>query len=863
MLRVSLRSFWEHKRRLVSTIIAIVLGVAFMCGTFVLTDTLDQVFDDLFAEGNENVDAQVQGQVLFTDPFGGGDQRELIDASVLDDVRAVDGVASADPHVITFGFGPNNRVLGKDGDPIGASNGPPTLLESWIPDSQVTPYVVADGRGPEADDEMALNVAAADDAEFAIGDQITIVSQLGRKEYTLVGTVLFGTAKSSAGAVSVQLTLPEVQRIAGTDGRIQTVLAHAEDGISQQTLVDRIEEVTPDDAEVITGEEAAAQISADVQEGFAFFQQALSIFGLIALIVGVFVISNTFSILVAQRTRELALLRAVGAGRPQVLMSVMVEAVLVGLVSAVLGLFAGIGLAKGVTALLEASGADLPTSTIVVRPGTVVLAFAIGLIVTLIASIFPAVRATRVPPLAALREVAIDRSGASRLRLAFGLLALAAGAFALSAAWTQDGDTDSLPTVGLGALMILVGAIAIGPVLAGPTIRALGRPLPRLRGVTGRLAAENAARSPKRTSATASALLIGVALVAFITVFAASATKSVEAEVARGFEGDFIVQPESSGFGPPGGFAASVAESVAQVDGVDEVVPVGFGGAELTYSDRKKTTEFITSIEPDGLSSVMTPRMAEGSSMSDLTDGGILLDVGAVENHGAELGETVTVTAPGGDSVELEVQGFSDDLTLLGPATITRDTYASIVPELLDFQVFGTIDDGADLDTVMRDVDEAVSDTPGLEVLDRDGFIGSIVEQISAFVTVIYALLLLSIVIALIGIANTLSLSIHERTRELGLLRAVGMDRSQLRSAVRWEAVVISVLGALVGIGLGILISWALVTALAGFGLGQFALPVASLVVIVVLAAGIGVLASILPARRAARLAILDAIAQE
>ena len=330
MLRVTLRSFWEHKRRLISTVIAIVLGVAFMAGTFVLTDTLDKVFDDLFAEGNANVDAQVQGEVLFSDPFAGGDQRRLLDADLVDVVAAVDGVAEAEPSVVTLGFGSNNRVLDPDGEPIGSSNGPPTLLESWIPGSNLTAYNVAEGRGPEADDELALNVAAANDAGFEVGDTVTLVTQLGRNDYTLVGTVLFGTAESSAGTVSVELTLAEVQRIAGTDGRIQTVLAGADEGVSQQQLADAIAEVVPPDAEVLTGEEAAAQLSSDVQEGFAFFQQALSIFGGIALLVGVFVISNTFSILIAQRTRELALLRAVGAGRAQVLGSVMLEAVLRG-----------------------------------------------------------------------------------------------------------------------------------------------------------------------------------------------------------------------------------------------------------------------------------------------------------------------------------------------------------------------------------------------------------------------------------------------------------------------------------------------------------------------------------------------------
>lgn len=862
MLRVTLRSFWAHKRRLVSTVIAIVLGVAFMAGTFVLTDTLDQVLDDLFSENAEEVDAQVQGKVIFSDPFGGGDQRELLDASLVETVAAVEGVEEARPFVITFGFGSNNRVLDPDGKPVGASQGPPTLLESWTPGSNLTPYKVADGRGPEADDEIALNVAVADDAGFAVGDTVTLVTQFGRKDYTLVGTVLFGTAESKAGAVSAEFTLAEVQRIAGTDGRIQQVVARAEAGVSQQELTDRIAEVVPEAVEVITGEEAAAQLSSDVQSGFAFFQQALTIFGGIALLVGIFVISNTFSILVAQRTRELALLRAVGAGRLQVLGSVMFEAVVVGLIAAALGMLAGVGLAKAATAALDAAGADLPTSTLVVRPSTIVIALVIGLFVTLIAALIPAVRATRVPPLAALRDVAIDRSGASKARGVLGILVILFGALNLSAAWTRDGDTDAIPTVGLGALLLIVGAIVIGPVLASPSIRAIGAGLPRLKGVTGKLATENAARSPKRTSATASALVIGVALVAFITVFAASATESVSAEVDRGFAADFVVQSEGGGFGPPGGFPASVAEAVQGVEGVDTVVGVGFGSGEFTYPDGETVTQTLTSVEPDGLSEVLEPRMADGS-IADLDDAGIVVDVASAEEHGLTIGDDVVVTVPGGDSVTLEVQALSDDLTLLGVFTITRDTYASVVPELLDIQVFGTLASGADLDTVLPAVEEAIAETPSMKVLDRDGFIGDLSSQITSFVTVIYGLLLLSIVIALIGIANTLSLSINERTRELGLLRAVGMDRRQLRSAIRWEAVLISVLGALVGISLGLLLSWALVTSLAGFGLNSFAVPVTSLVVIVVLAAVLSTLASIRPARRAAKLQILDAIATD
>ena len=441
MRKLTLRSLWDHKRRLVLTLVSIVLGVSFMSGTFVLSDTLDRLFDDLFAEGNENVDVQVQGELLFADPFGGGDQRELLAPEVVEQVAQVDGVRVAEPRVLAFGSGSSNRVLGADGDAIGASQGPPTLIESWIDGSELTPYVIAEGRGPAADDELALNVAAADDGDVTVGDKVTIVTQFGPKEYTLVGTVLFGSAESSAGAVSAEVTLAEAQRLAGTDGKVQQVLAAAEDGVSQEELATAVQSALGEGPEVLTGVEAAAELSSDVQSGFSFFTIALQIFGAIALLVGAFVISNTFSIIVQQRTRELALLRAVGASRRQVLTSVVLEAIVVGLVGAAVGLGFGVLLAKGVTAVLDAVGADLPTNNLVLTPQTIVSALIIGLVVTLMAALTPAIRATRVPPLAALRDVAIDRSGASRIRIGLGILIAAFAALNLSAAWIGDGSS--------------------------------------------------------------------------------------------------------------------------------------------------------------------------------------------------------------------------------------------------------------------------------------------------------------------------------------------------------------------------------------------------------------------------------------
>ena len=860
MLRVTLRSFWEHKRRLISTIVAIVLGVAFMAGTFVLSDTLARVFDDLFAQAGAKIDAQVQGTVLFSDQFN-GDQRALLDPGLVDKVRAVDGVAAVTPSVSTLGFGSINRVLDAAGKPVGSSNGPPTLIESWVDDPSLTPYVLTTGRGPRANDEIALNQAAVEDGKFKVGQEVTVVGQFGHQPYRLVGEFTFGTAKSSAGAVSADFTLAEAQRLAGTGTRIQMVLARAQPGISQQQLVDRIRPVLPAKAEVLTGTDAAAQLSTSVQSGFAFFRQILTVFAAIALLVGVFVISNTFAILVAQRTRQLALLRAIGASRGQVLGSVMLEAVLVGVVAALLGLVAGVLLARGVIAILAAVGADLPTTTLIVRPVTVVAALVVGIFVTVIAAMIPAIRATRVLPLAALRDVAVDRAGSSRTRSVAGVVVLVLGSFLLSAAWRSGGATSSLRSVGLGATLILIGSIVIGPVLTAPTLRILGFALPRLKGVTGKLATENAARSPKRTSATASALIIGVALVGFITVFAASAKSSVTASVSRGFSGDFVVQGDSGGFGFSG-FPATVADEVRKVAGVGAVAPQGFGSVQVTYPTGEKATEFLTSIDPQAVRGVLEPKMSEGA-ITDLTATGLVVDRQRAHDHHLKLGDRVQLGSGSGAHVVLRIDAISDEPNLLGTFTVARETAKAILPEFVDGQVYGTVNRGADLKTVLASVKQAVSSTPGLQVLDRQGFVGSITGQITSFVNIVYGLLILSIVIALIGIANTLSLSINERTRELGLLRAVGMDRRQMRSTIRWEAALISVLGAVVGLGLGILFSWALLKALQQQGLSRFVVPIPSLVVIMLLAAGLGTLSSFRPARRAARLQILDAIAED
>jgi putative ABC transport system permease protein len=863
MLKLTRRSLWDHKRRLLSTVVAIVLGVGFMAGTFVLSDTIGRTFDDLFAKSNESIDAQVQGTTLFGDDFGGmGDQRNLLGPEVVDQVRQLPGVDQADGFVSTIGFGATNRVLGKDGKPVGASQGPPTLIESWHdPKLGLSAYHLTKGRGPEADDEIALNVAAIEDGDLTVGDQVKVVTQAGVKEYRLVGEFLFGTAKSSAGAVSADFTLAEAQRLAGVGDQLQQVVASAKDGVSQRELVAQIKPILPKTAEVITGVEAGEQLSDDVTSGFSFFSTMLQVFGGIALLVGVFVISNTFSILVAQRTRELALLRAVGATRRQILGSVLMEASMIGAVAAAIGLGVGVLLARSIVAAFSAFGADLPAEGLAIKGGTVLSAFIIGIGVTLVAALVPAIKSTRVRPLAALRESAVERTDASKPRIAAGVVILLLGILQLSNAW--KGDDANLGVVGMGALLIIVAAIVIGPVLASPSIRALGALLPRFRGVTGKLATENAARSPKRTSATASALLIGVALVSFITVLASSAQASVTEAVERGFHGDFVVQSSQSFFGPPSPFPSSVADQVAALPGVAATSGLGFSTVQITYPDGKSGTQFLTAVDPQTFGDVITPKMAEGKGeLTDLKDDGVIVDAHAATRHDVEIGDKVSLLFPGGKTAELTVQAVSDEPSLFQGYTITRSTYLANTPSPGDVFLFGKKDSGADLDQLLGKVDKVIADIPTVEVVDRDEYIGDLARQITQFVTVIYVLLALSVIIAAIGIGNTLSLSIHERTRELGLLRAVGMNRQQLRSSIRWEAVLISVLGTLVGLVVGLVLSSAVIKALGSNGLSEFKMPVVGLIRIVVLAFLLGWLASIRPSRRASRMAILDAIAK-
>ncbi|CAN5896936.1 ABC transporter permease [soil metagenome] len=856
MFRTTLRSLWSHKRRLISTALAVLLGVAFMTGTLVLSGTLDKAFDDLFADVNAGVDTDVRGADLFDSQIGAGTLRAKIDRDTVEVVRGVEGVAAAEPYVLSF----TGAALTRDGDALGGQ-GPPTIFESWIEDEQLNSFTVDEGRPPQGPGEVAMNRTAVEDGGYRIGDEVTLLSQQGREGFELVGVTMFGEAGSSAGVVSVELTLEEAQRIAGVDPEeIDNVFARGIDGVSDRELTKRIAAEVPDDVRAVTGEESAAELAESVQEGFGFLSQILLVFAGIALFVGTFIISNTFSILVAQRTKELALLRAIGASRRQVLGSVLLEASLTGVLAAVVGLAAGVALAYGAIALLAAFNVELPGDSLVVSPQTVLVALVVGLVVTVGAAVIPAVRATRVPPLAALRDVALDRSSRSWVRGGLGGLLLVAGLVAALPAFGADISRDDLERIALGVVAIIVSVLVAGPVLARPLSTGLGSWLPRVRGVTGRLAAENTKRNPARTASTAAALAIGITLVGFITIFGASTRAAVTTDVERGFRGDFIIQqPNNFGLG---GVSPALADELAEVDGVEVAAGVKQGEAEATLATGDTTRAFLGAVDPTTWPRVFEVRMDQGE-LADLEDGGIVLDRSVADDQGLGVGDELALTLPGGGRDTFGVAAISDDPTLLGEWTITSADYTRLASEAVDSLVAIRLADGVDLEQIRPELRAVVDQYPTVALQDRDQFIGSLTNMINQFLLFIYALLALSVVIALIGIANTLSLSIHERTRELGLLRAVGMSRSQLRSAVRWEAVIVALVGTTLGLALAFSASRLVVQGLSPYGLGTYVIPWGQMAIVVLFGAGLGVLAALRPAARAAKLNVLDAIATE
>jgi putative ABC transport system permease protein len=848
MLRMAFKGLAARKFRLFATSLAVTLGVAFMAGTLVLTDTIQKTFDDLFSDIYDDTDAVVRAQGAFD--ASGVEQRGRVDASLLDTVSAVDGVNDAQPDIRGYA-----QLVDKDGDAVGdPENGPPTLGGNWIDSEALNGFTISDGSPPRADDEVVIDKKSADDTGYQVGDTAQVLVKGGPQDVTIAGIATFGDADSPGGASIVLFTLDAAQRLIAEPDKFDNILVVADDGISPTEIVQRIAPALPTGTEAVTGDEVTQESQDEIKQGLSFFNTFMLFFAGIALLVGGFIIFNTFFITITQRTRENALLRALGAKKRQVLVSVLVEALAVGLIASVVGIGLGVLVAGALKALLGALGFELPGGGLVLTASTVIISLVVGVGVTVLAAISPARRAGKVPPVAAMREVAVGSTGyGSRQRILVGCTLLVLGGAAL--AFGLFGSSGSpILMVGGGALLVFFGVAALGRTVALPLSRSIGWPLPRLFGIRGRLARENAMRNPRRTAATASAVMIGVGIVTVFSIFAASAKASFGTVIDRAFTGDFVITSPAGA--TSGGLDPELAASLNELPEVDVAGGIRAGVAEIDGS----ATQLLAA--SDEAFDVVDVDPVAGSP-ADLGADTIAVFEDVAKDKNLSIGDRVPVVFKDTGPQELTVAMIYGESQPAGDWLLGTETYEANVEDQYDFQVFVRKADGVDAATARAAIDQVADGYPGAKVLDQSGYEADQTQFIDQLLTVIYAMLLLAIFIALLGIANTLALSIIERTRELGMMRAVGMKRSQLRSMIRWESVIIAIQGTLLGIVVGVFFGWALVTALSDEGIETFRLPVTTLVVIVVLAALAGVLAAVWPARRAAKLDVLRAVVTE
>lgn len=842
MFKITLASLGAHKRRLAAMFLSIFLGVAFLSGTLVLGDTLQSNFDTLFAEVNGGTDVVVRGDTGIDSDFAS--VQSVIDESIADDVGQVDGVANAVPYVEGYG-----RIIGAGGDALGG-DGPPTLAANWIDDPALSPYRLVEGRAPEAANEVVINQGAADDGDLQIGDTTTILLP-DPVEATITGIAQFGDEEGLGGVTMALFSLDTAQAYMTGDNLVTSVLVRADDGVSQEALRDSVRSVLPDGVEAITGQERTQQDLDALGDDFLdLFKAFLVVFAGIAMLVASFSIHNTFSILVAQRSRESALLRTVGASRRQILTWVVVEALLLGAVASIAGLFGGLGLAAGLKALFSGFGFALPSGGTVFQASTAVICLVVGIGVTLIAGASPAVKASRVAPLAVLREVNVDRTSASVVRAVAGALLLAGGtAIVLSSVVSGGGN---IGQAGLGALLTILGVAVFGPVIARPAASALGAPL-RLRGIAGSLARRNAMRNPRRTAGTAIALMVGVGVVTLFTVFAASIKRSIDESVSSSAQSDLVIQGDNFG---SGALTPALATEITALDEVDVAAGIGYGSAILDGS-----SEDLTVVDPAAAGAVLNLDMTEGS-LDGLAPNEIAVLDTVADDEGWEVGTPIEMSFADGASEQMTVGAIYEVGDLVGQYIIPRSTWERHVTQSVDATVLIALADGVDVEQGRAAVETVAERMGGFDVMTRDEFVDEVAGQVDQMLGLIYVMLFLAIVIALMGIANTLALAVRERTSEIGVLRAVGMTRRQVRSMVRWEAALVSVFGTLAGIAVGVFLGWALVRVTADdSGISAIDIPGGQLATIVVVGAIAGVLAGIRPARRAAKLDVLEAVA--
>ena len=859
MTKVALRGLAGRKLRAVLTGIAIVLGVAMISGTYILTDTINRAFTTLFTESYAGTDAVVTGRGLDISIDGERPPSPPVDASLLDVVRSVPETGLAVGSVLDE---TSTKLLTPEGEAV-STEGFPTLAFGLDTDpavAQFNPLSLYEGRWPTAPDEVVIDVGAADKQGYEVGDQVGIRTLQPTRQFELVGVAQYGDIDSLGSISFVVFTIPAAQALLDREGQYDAISVAAREGVSEDELVAALEPVLPSEAQVVSASAEAQEQSDEVSEFTTFFRYFLLTFAGIALFVGAFVIFNTFSITVAQRTREFATLRTIGASRRQVLGSVILESLVIGFAASLIGLGLGVVLAEGIEALFRSFGFELPTANRVFATRTIVVSLLVGVGITLVAGLFPAIRATRVPPIAAVREGAtLPKSRLSPFMPWIAALVVAGSLVGLGRAMFADdlGTSDRLLSIALGVLLLFLGVAMLSSRLVKPIAAVVGIPARRAGGVAGRLASGNSIRNPGRTAATAAALMIGIALVAFIATLTngmkASNREAIEEQVIA----DYVVT-QLDGYTP---FVAAAGDALAGSPVPELVTSVRSDGGQIDGD-----TARISGIEPETVSQAYVFDWREGSDdvLAQLGTTNAVIDKNFAEDHDIAVGDTVELRSTANRTAEITVVGIYEPppfYPLLDNVSVSTELFDSLYDRPRNSWTWANVA-GESTDEGRARMEEAISGFPDTQLETREEWIEREDSDFNEFITFLYVMLTLAVFVSIFGMINTLVLSVYERTREIGMLRAIGMTRRQVRRMIRQESISTALSGAAIGLPLGIFLAALVNRALSEFDV-RFAIPWGQLVVLTIVAIVIGILAAIMPARRAAKLDPLEAIAYE
>lgn len=856
MTWVALKSLAERRLRAALTALAIVLGVAMIAGSLILTDTIDRAFTNIFRGSYATTDLVVRATPVVADSAAGA---PTVPAELVPRVRALPGVAAAAGTLADLsGTASTATIIGKDGRAIWSGN--PTFGLGIDPaQPRFNPFTLAQGTWARGPGQVVIDASTASNHGFAVGDRVGIAANGPVRTFTITGTARIGGVDSLGGATLAVFDMPTARNMLGKSG-FDAIQVATTPGVPVERVAREIARLLPATAEVRTGAQQASADKAGIAQIISRIRGFLLAFGAIAVFVGAFVIFNTFSITVAQRSRELATLRTLGASRRQVLRSVIGEAAVIGLTASVAGLGLGLGLARGMSALFRRLGADLPQAAMVVAPRTVVVSLVVGTLVTLVAALVPAIRSTRVAPIAAVREGATPPRGRlSRAMpvIALAVIGLAVALLARGALGDGLGTGERMFSLGGGALALFIGMAMISSRLVRPIAALVGWPLSRLGGAAGGLARQNAVRNPGRTASTAAALMIGLALVAFVSVVAAGLLDASRTAVARQVDADYVVTSVSGHDTLP----TSVGRAVASAPGVVRASSVRSDRARVAGS-----AQDVSGVDPATIAGVYRFTWSAGSdaTLSTLDGGGAILEKRFARDHHLAVGSSVAIVTPSGDTLRRTVTGIYAPpaiAPMLGTALVSQRAFDAAFPRAKDLYTLADAQ-GSPSPRGAAALSASISAFPNAKVATAPAFAHDYTAGMSSALNMLYVLLGLSVLVSLLGMVNTLFLAVHERTRELGLLRAVGMSRRQARRMVRGESVIIALIGAALGLPLGIGMAALVAHALSDWGVA-LTLPVGTLLAFVVVAIAAGMLAAVVPARRAARLDVLRALQYE